>query len=74
MLKAAYDEQPEWGRLFGAWREQAKKPAYATAAEEGRRFANFKQAILRLDASKGAKADEHSDKSADELRSFAHFA
>lgn len=74
MLKAAYAEQPEWGRLFGAWREQVKKPAYATAAEEGRRFANFKQAILRLDASKGAKADEHADKSADELRTFAHFA
>ena len=74
MLKAAYAEQPEWGRLFGAWRAQVKKPAYATAAEEGRRFANFKQAILRLDAAKGAKADVHADKSADELRTFAHFA
>ena len=74
MLRAAYAEQPEWGRLFGAWRAQVKKPAYATAAEEGRRFANFKQAILRLDAAKGAKADVHADKSADELRTFAHFA
>merc|ERR1719502_1143234 len=79
-LAEAYAEQPDWHALFDAWRAQHKKPPYPSAAEEGRRFAAFKQSVLRLQAAGGkapggaALANEHSDKTLDELKSFAHFA
>jgi len=79
LLVATYGEQPEWRSLWGAWQLQHKKEgSYSSAAEEGRRFAAFKQSINRLDALKAAGkpavADQHLDKSADEMKSFAHFA
>jgi len=56
-------------------------PPYANPAEEGRRFAAFKATVLRLQGGKGggrqptdALADEHADKTLDEMRTFAHFA
>jgi hypothetical protein len=56
-------------------------PAYANPVEEGRRFVAFKATMLRLQGDKGGRqptdapvADQHADKTLDEMRTFAHFA
>ena len=56
-------------------------PPYAGPVEEGRRFAAFNATVLRLQGGKwggrqptDALADEHADKTPDEMRTLAHFA
>jgi hypothetical protein len=71
MLDAAYREQPDWAGLFEAWKVQ-HKTLYDNAVTEGRHFRSFMINLKRMQSS--AIADRHADKSADELRTIAHFA
>jgi hypothetical protein len=78
MLEAAYHDAPEWAGLFRAWQKQ-HSTVYDSAVAEGQRFSTFMANIKRLQNSRGQPgaqlvAGRHADKTADEMRTFAHFA